>query len=358
MDRSPHGPYMDAESAAFDDPTLGGVGGDAAPVDPVFPNTAERAHLVLYQAMDGGLQLRWHLDASSLADARDAFGNVLDAPIPVLRVHRLNGRGASQIIADASLDDYDLAADGFANCGADAADGLLQAEIGLSTAAGGWMLVARSNQMQSMTPTGASFLREPEPRLRAPLWAQNDTVADSVDASLGQTLLPGAHPPASQQAEVAPGTFPLVEPEPGSGTDAMPPIALKRAMSPAQGDGAPGQQDGQSDGQRQEKSEGPSEGKGAGLSEAKVEGPSEAKVAKRAERSERAKGRAKEPTKDLDPQPPCRAAARCTPSAPMRAGRSVPSSWCMAARSLEPCSTSAAIPIASVPADDSRFECR
>jgi hypothetical protein len=255
MDRSPHASAMDAESAAFDDPTLGGVG-DAAAVDPVFPDTVEHAHFVLYQAMDGGLQLRWHLDALSLAYARDAFGKGSDAPTPVLRLHRLNGEGGFQVIADAPLDDRDLTVDGLADCEADAANGLLQAEIGLSTAAGGWVLVARSNRMQTITPVGASFLREPEPPLRAPLWAQVDTVA----ASLGQTLLSGARPPALQQAGVAPGTFPLVEPEPGAGTDAMPPIALKRVLSPAHGDGAPGQRDGQSEGKKEGKKEGKSEG--------------------------------------------------------------------------------------------------
>jgi ADP-glucose type glycogen/starch synthase len=255
MDRSPHASAMDAKSAAFDDPTLGGVG-DAAAVDPVFPDTVEHAHFVLYQAMDGGLQLRWHLDALSLAYARDAFGKGSDAPTPVLRLHRLNGEGGSQVIADAPLDDRDLTVDGLADCEADAANGLLQAEIGLSNAAGGWVLVARSNRMQTIMPVGASFLREPEPPLRAPLWAQVDTVA----ASLGQTLLSGARPPALQQAGVAPGTFPLVEPEPGAGTDAMPPIALKRVSSPAHGDGAPGQRDRRNEGKKEGKSEGQLEG--------------------------------------------------------------------------------------------------
>jgi hypothetical protein len=236
---------MDAESAPFDDPTLGGVG-DAALIHPVFPNTAEAAHLTLYQAMDGRVQLRWRLDASALAHARDAFGKGLDRPQPVLRLHQLYGDGASRIIADASLDDPDLTLEGHANFQADATDGLLQAEIGLSTTAGGWILVARSNQMQMTTPTGASFLRQPDP----PLPAQLDIVADTVAASPDRTLLPGSQPLALQDTDLARARFPLVEPEPGVGTDAMPALVeLKHAPPPAHAGSAALQQDGQKNGQ-------------------------------------------------------------------------------------------------------------
>lgn len=273
---------MDAEPAAFDDPTLGALD-DAVRVDPVFPDTVDDIHFVLYQAMDGGLQLRWHLDASSLAHARDAFGKGLDAPTPVLRVHRLDGDGASRILVDASLDEHDLALDGLANCAADAANGLLQAEIGLSSAAGGWMLVARSNRMLATTPVGASFLRQREPPLpgpplrepplpEAPFIAQADTVVDTLAASQGQPLLSGPYPLALPQAELTPARFPLVEPEPGAGTDAMPLIAgLKRDSSPVHGDSASATQDGQITEQTEEQREGQREERREGQREEQTE---------------------------------------------------------------------------------------
>jgi len=256
-DGSSFGPIMRAESPAFDNPTLAGVG-DAAPLEPVFPDTAEHPRLVLYQAMDGGLQLRWHLDASLLENAREAFGNGPDIPTPVLRIHRLNGDGSSRIIADAPLNDQDLALRGLANCEADGANGLLRAEIGLSTVAGGWLLVARSNQTLATRPVGASLLRQSETQLLAQVIA----VAETLAASRRRQLLMGLHPPALQPAEVVPGTFPLVEPEPGAGTDVMPPITgLTLAMSPVRGDGASGQENGQQEGQGETQTDGQSEGK-------------------------------------------------------------------------------------------------
>ena len=217
---------MDAEFAIPTDPTLGGVA-DVAPIDPVFPDTADSAHLVLYQTANGGLQLRWHLDAAALRHARDAFGDGLDPPTPVLRLYRLNGEGASRIIADAPLEDRHLATDGFASCFADGANGLLEAEIGLRTAAGGWALVARSNRLQAVTPTGAAFLRESASSLTAP-----------VAAIIGAARMPisTATPPPSQEADSSASAFPLSqpepEPEPDRRRDSLSPVAETQTAMP------------------------------------------------------------------------------------------------------------------------------
>ncbi|MGB5833592.1 MAG: hypothetical protein WBG92_16580 [Thiohalocapsa sp.] len=147
-------------AVAPDDPTLE-ARIDRPLTDAVFPETAEGAHLVLFQGADGGVELRWHVDDRALAHARIAFGDGPDVPLAVLRLRRLDGEVGSRLIAEASLEDGHLQAPGLARWPASSGAGLLQAEIGLSNAAGGWVLIARSNQLQLTNSVGADFLLLP-----------------------------------------------------------------------------------------------------------------------------------------------------------------------------------------------------
>ena len=209
-----------------DDPTLDAPL-DQAPGDAAFPDTAPGAHIVLYQCADGGIEVRWHLDAEALAHARGAFGDSSDAPEPVLRLCRLGDGGASRIIADAVLDDRHLVADGRAHWPSTDATGLLQAEIGLSTVAGGWVLVARSNQLQAVAPVGAPFLRTAVP-------APSDGAAAS-QAVPGEIASSHARRPLPAPDERSPA-FPLVQPAPGIVRTLDHPPAADRAGVSADGD--------------------------------------------------------------------------------------------------------------------------
>ncbi len=146
-----------------------------------------------------------------------------------MRLRRLNGEGASRIIADAPLDDRHLAADGFASCAADTAEGLLEAEIGLCTAAGGWALVARSNRLQAITSTGVPFLRDSASPSPAPAAVVTDPARMPVSVA---TALP------SQRADSAATAFPLVpqvrqpKPELDGGIDSRQPSAEMPTVMP------------------------------------------------------------------------------------------------------------------------------
>ncbi|HBG95635.1 MAG TPA: hypothetical protein DDY14_10025 [Chromatiaceae bacterium] len=155
------GPSLDEQIIVPADPTLG-ARADAPPLVPVFPNTAENPDVVLYQTLQGGFEVRWHIDGMALERARDAFGNGADAPSSVLRLQQIDSQGARRIIADAPLEDQEMTSTGVARCPAVTATGLLQAEIGLSTKAGGWLLIARSNGLQATSSVGPAFLSESE----------------------------------------------------------------------------------------------------------------------------------------------------------------------------------------------------
>jgi hypothetical protein len=157
------------EPAADADPSLADGG-----VDGAFPDTAVcTTHLVLYQTADGAVDLRWRIDPADIAHARAAFGGA-DAQ-PVLRLRHLDGNGEHRLLADADLGGDDAAEGGVAHYDGADAEGLLQAEIGLASPDGGWMLVARSNALPAAAAVGAHFLRESEPAAAAPRYQRPAT---------------------------------------------------------------------------------------------------------------------------------------------------------------------------------------
>lgn len=248
-DRFSPKPALVDDSVAFDDLTLSGAG-DARMRAVGFPDSVQDAHLVLYQSADGGVELRWHLDATALAHARRAFGDGPEMPSPVLRLRQLGdeaGGAASRVIAEAALTDRHMVADGFARYAAGAATGLLQAEIGLSTGAGGWVLVARSNRLQAIAPVGASFLRaKPGVAAAASMGPELESASEpEAEAESESGLGPESE---SERAPITPPSppwqarqtssalipdFPLVQPSPGRST--TPERALPRDIAAADG---------------------------------------------------------------------------------------------------------------------------
>lgn len=238
-DRVPPTPTLGGDPVAPDDLTLSGAD-DAGLQAAGFPDTVQDAHLVLYPSTGGGVELRWHLDATALAHARGAFGDDHDAPSPVLRLRQLGGEegggGASRVIADAPLEDRHMVADGLARCSAGAATGLLQAEIGLSTAAGGWVLVARSNRLQAIGPVGAPFLRAAGP----PAVAAAAELAPSTEPEPRPAPIvpPSAMPqPLKPLGRLIPD-FPLVQPPPSAALEAGSAMSLDSVAAAAHDDGA------------------------------------------------------------------------------------------------------------------------
>ncbi len=238
-DRVPPTPTLAGDPIAPDDLTLSGAD-DAGLQAAGFPDTVQDAHLVLYPSTGGGVELRWHLDGTALAHARGAFGDDHDAPSPVLRLRQLGGEegggGASRVIADAPLEDRHMVADGLARCSAGAATGLLQAEIGLSTAAGGWVLVARSNRLQAIGPVGAPFLRAAGPPAVA-------AAAELAPSSEPEPRPAPIAPPSAMPQPLKPlgrliPDFPLVQPPPSAALEAGSAMSLDSVGAAAHAEGA------------------------------------------------------------------------------------------------------------------------
>ena len=242
-DRVPPTPTLAGDSIAPDDLTLSGAD-DAGLQAAGFPDTVQDAHLVLYPSTGGGVELRWHLDGTALAHARGAFGDGPDAPSPVLRLRQLGGEegsgGASRVIADAPLEDRHMVADGLARCSAGAATGLLQAEIGLSTAAGGWVLVARSNRLQATGPVGAPFLRAAAPPAIAPAAElESSSEPEPWPAPAPAPVAPSSAMPQTRKSlgKLTPD-FPLVQPPPNAALEAESTMPLDFVGAAAPADGA------------------------------------------------------------------------------------------------------------------------
>jgi len=204
-----------ADRPAGDDPTLSApevsspAAADAAP-DDAFPDTVEGPRLVLFQRADGAVELRWRLDPTALAHARAAFPADAE-PHAHLVLKALDG--GAHPLADADLDATHLTDTGVARYETPDTEGPLLAEIGLGDAAGGWMLVARSNRLEAVGPVGVDFLREDDRR-------------DAPDGAAGEH-----EPPA------APAAGAVIGPDRGTAT---PPLApdFPLVPPPVRGDGS------------------------------------------------------------------------------------------------------------------------
>ncbi|TVQ86931.1 MAG: hypothetical protein EA400_12290 [Chromatiaceae bacterium] len=153
-DRAP--PARPGGQGADADLTLQGPSG-SVPTAP-FPNPSDGPRLVLYQREDGALDLRWRLDPVLLAQARAAFGPQRQPTVRLL-LRRPRGEDDARTLAAATLAEAALHGPGLAHWSDVDSSGPLLAEIGLTDPHGGWLLVARSNQLEAVGPVGVATLR-------------------------------------------------------------------------------------------------------------------------------------------------------------------------------------------------------
>ena len=195
-----------AEVRGAADPTLGSAdelgleGGDLS--GKTFPDTVDGPRLVLFQREDGTIELQWRLDPVAVEHARAAFSAAAD-PRARLLLKGLD-RG-DRAVAIADLDGLERLADGVARYEVPNTEGPLQAEIGLGDAAGGWMLIARSNRLEAVGPVGAAFLHEtPADDMGGPEATASELISVATDKTKALPTLPGLEP-----------EFPLVPPPAG-----------------------------------------------------------------------------------------------------------------------------------------------
>lgn len=193
----------------------------AAQIAEEFPLVLEQTSLVLLDVDPERLHAFWTLTPADLARAGAAFPSDGEMPEPVIRLRRLHADGAAEVLSTRPLDAgtrgdarFTLANDG----------ARYQAEIGLHSGHGGWMLLARSNQARLPRPVGVPIPpwtgEEPGPEAErpdrsptgegvpaTPVAVPQRRRADDDHAS-GTQLVPGPSPAAARGQPPTPGTRP------------------------------------------------------------------------------------------------------------------------------------------------------
>jgi hypothetical protein len=209
-------------------PMPGDRADDGRITDRVFPIAGDAPPLVLYPTTDEGLELRWQLDARSIDRARAAFPDGHGLPAPRLRLLKLSDEGAARVVAEASLEDAHLAAGGHARYPTGTITGPVRGEIGLATADGGWVMVARSNRLLAARSRPIRLPGRTESRPAAVTAASTASAAPGAVAASPrlQRSFPLVGPVRSRSAASAP--------HPHSFADAVVPAPLRHVPgSPA-----------------------------------------------------------------------------------------------------------------------------
>lgn len=124
---------------------------------------------MLASAGDGGLCAFWHLSGDDLIPVAAGFGRDGPKPVPVLRLRRLHA-GEPTLVQEVTLQLRGPSGHGEQVFSVDARPARYDAELGLSDAAGGWVMLARSNVLDHGARVDVRFstvesIRAPSDRL-------------------------------------------------------------------------------------------------------------------------------------------------------------------------------------------------
>ncbi|MBK5964379.1 hypothetical protein CCR95_09855 [Thiocystis minor] len=128
-----------------------------APLTPIFPLEIKATQLVLFEGAANEVRVRWHLQNNDYVRASHDFPVNGGQPLPVLRLRRLRDDGTSEDVEERRpwlAGNRGEGETGF-RVGPDAAR--FEAELGLANAAGGWLLLARSNRLEHAAGIGLKF---------------------------------------------------------------------------------------------------------------------------------------------------------------------------------------------------------
>lgn len=182
----------------------------AASLTPVFPLGGAARLLTLYPGELGELRVHWRLRADEVAGQGARFPSADGAPEAVLRLGRLRAEGGSEPIHERRLRLCGLSGSGEVAFRIDDDGALFEAELGLKNPEGGWLLLARSNRLQSARGLGLESLHHPDSAERLDLWRRSNvrSCADepaTVDRPEfnAQVVAPSATPSAGEPPDIA-----------------------------------------------------------------------------------------------------------------------------------------------------------
>ncbi|MBK1695244.1 hypothetical protein CKO09_10930 [Chromatium weissei] len=132
------------------------------PLIPVFPLVIHDTALVLEADALGGAVVHWHLEANDYIGVSQSFAATSDAPTVVLRLRRFRTDGGADAAAEVQLHLTGYQSDGDRNFAVENEAAQFEAELGLTNATGGWLLLARSNRLLLGAGTAPPSTREME----------------------------------------------------------------------------------------------------------------------------------------------------------------------------------------------------
>jgi hypothetical protein len=178
----------------------------AAEIEREFPSVARRTALVLFEVDPDHLQAQWQLVADELQAARDAFPARASAVRPQVRLAGTGPRrdeSSAPVYSPEAVSGDDFGGTASFRVPERAAEYV--AELGVTSAEGGWLLLARSNRVRPPSPVGGAV---PPAAAAAPAGPERVPVAGSGgDAAPAPSRPAAAQEPFLRRAEAPPGDF-------------------------------------------------------------------------------------------------------------------------------------------------------
>jgi hypothetical protein len=153
-----------------------------APLAPMFPLAGSARSLTLYPGTAGEVRVHWRLRADEVVGHGTRFPSADGAPEAVLRLGRLHVGGGSEPVHERRLRLSGLSGSGEVAFRIGDDFGLFEAELGLMNPEGGWLLLARSNRLQSARGLGLESLRHPDSWNHPDSWERLDAPSQAVDS--------------------------------------------------------------------------------------------------------------------------------------------------------------------------------
>ncbi|WP_296810438.1 hypothetical protein [Thiocapsa sp.] len=149
---------------------------------------------MLASAGDGGICAFWHLSGDDLIPAAAGFGREGPTPVPVLRLRCVHAGGTTQV-QEVTLQLRGPGGHGEQVFSVDAQPARYDAELGLSDAAGGWVMLARSNVLDHGARVDVRFSTVES--IRTPSGAMTEAPAPAATPRTDPPKSGSATPPSS-----------------------------------------------------------------------------------------------------------------------------------------------------------------
>jgi hypothetical protein len=128
-----------------------------ADLAPHFPGEERGTGVVLYGAARGVLRVQWRVEPDTLEQVVGSFPVGGARPTLVLRLRRLRPDGGSDQLDEVRLAAVARSGSGFREFSVPLDHGRYRAELGLINGDGGWLMLARSNDLDNVAQVGVDL---------------------------------------------------------------------------------------------------------------------------------------------------------------------------------------------------------